>query len=236
MKKRRNKKMEDIVPKEMNKPFTTEEIKNATQKLKNNKSPGLDELLGEQVKFGPDIVHCTIAEILNAAAKTGEHPDELNTGLLNPLQKAGKKCGPCENLRPIILLSILRKILAICLLDRFLSRILRQLPSSQAAYQMNRSRTEQIFTFKLLIEKALTSQDYDLYILLTDMSKAFDMVKRDILFEDLKEFLEPDELHIMKLLIENVKYKIKVGKTIGEAFDTTLGIAQGDCLSAILFI
>ena len=68
------------------------------------------------------------------------------------------------------------------------------------------------------------------------MSKAFDMVKRNLLMEDLQEFLEPDELHIMKLLIENMKYKIKMGKTIGEEFETTLGIAQGDCLSAILFI
>ena len=107
---------------------------------------------------------------------------------------------------------------------------------AQAAYQIYRSRTEQMSTLKLLIDKALTYQDYDLYILLTDMSKAFDMVKRDILIEDLKEFLDDDELHIVKLLIENVKYKIKVGQTIGEEFETTLGIAQGDCLSAILFI
>ena len=67
----------------------------------------------------------------------------------------------------------------------------------------------------------MTSQDYDLYILLTDMSKTFYMVKRNILFEDLKEFLEPDELHIMKILIEDVKYRIKVGKTMGEEFETT---------------
>ena len=93
-----------------------------------------------------EIVHETIAEILNETAKTGEYPTELNSGILNPLQKPGKKCGPCTNLRPIILLSILRKTLAICLLERFIGRILRQLPSSQAAYQMGRSRTEQIFS------------------------------------------------------------------------------------------
>lgn len=229
-------KIANIAPKEMKKPFTQEEIKKASLKLKNNKSPGVDELLGEQVKYGPDIVHKTIADILNNIAKTGDHPKEINTGLLNPLQKSGKKNGPCENLRPIILLSILRKILAICLLDRFIARILRQLPSSQAAYQIYRSRTEQIFTLRLLIDKALTSQDYDLYILLTDMSKAFDMVKRNLLIEDLKEILEEDELHMMKILIDDVKYSIKLGKTIGEEFETTLGIAQGDCLSAILFI
>ena len=61
-------------------------------------------------------------------------------------------------------------------------------------------------------------------------------MKRHALLEDLKQFLEPDELHMTKLLIENVQLRIKIGKTIGEPFKTTLGICQGDCLSAMLFI
>ena len=57
----------------MKKTFNTEEIRQATQKLKNNKTPGVDQLIGEQVKYGPEIVHQTIAEILNKAAETGEY-------------------------------------------------------------------------------------------------------------------------------------------------------------------
>jgi len=44
-------------------------------------------------------------------AETGDSPDELTQGLLSPLQKPGKPRGPTGNLRPIILLSIIRKIL-----------------------------------------------------------------------------------------------------------------------------
>ena len=43
---------------------------------------------------------------------------KLIAGILTPLQKPGKAEGPPENLRPIILLSILKKILTICLLKR----------------------------------------------------------------------------------------------------------------------
>ena len=52
-----------------------------------------------------------------------------------PLPKPGKKRGPPANLWPIILLSILRKILTICLLRRVWDRLKDQIPLSQAAYQ-----------------------------------------------------------------------------------------------------
>ena len=94
----------------MKTPFTTEEITTAIKKLKNGKTPGVDELKAEQLKYGPTCVATEIAEILNHTAKTGQGPEELKLGILNPLQKPGKKKGPCANLRPIILLSLLRKI------------------------------------------------------------------------------------------------------------------------------
>ena len=53
-----------------------------------------------------------IADIFNIMAETGEYPREIKTGVLVPLQKPGKPKGPVENLRPIILLSVLRKDLS----------------------------------------------------------------------------------------------------------------------------
>ena len=37
-------KMEDVKPSKMNDPFTAEEIKTAAKRLKNNKSPGVDNI------------------------------------------------------------------------------------------------------------------------------------------------------------------------------------------------
>ena len=68
------------------------------------------------------------------------------------------------------------------------------------------------------------------------MSKAFDTVNRELLFQILEEILNPDELHIMSILTNVPKIKVKINKTTGKAFDTYIGILQGDCLSAILFI
>ena len=39
----------------------------------------------------------------------------------------------------------------------------------------------------------------------------------------------------MDILLKDVTLRIKNNKTEGQTFTTTLGIPQGDCLSAILF-
>ena len=68
------------------------------------------------------------------------------------------------------------------------------------------------------------------------MSKAFDTVRRKDLLDILKEVLEPDELHMMKILVEDVILTVRVGNTMGEKINTNIGVPQGDCLSPFLFI
>ena len=106
--------------------------------------------------------------------------------------------------------------------------------TSQSAYQSGRSTTEQVFAIKVLAEKAITSSTYNIYLLLLDISKAFDTVCRSKLHTDLQEVLEPDEMHMMTVLISDVVLTVKVGKELGEQIKTEVGIAQGDCLSALL--
>ena len=60
--------------------------------------------------------------IFNEIAKTGLFPKEIQIGILNPLPKPKKIPEPRINLRPIILLSIIRKILTICLIRRTWSK------------------------------------------------------------------------------------------------------------------
>ena len=85
----------------------------------------------------------------------------------------------------------------------------------------------------MIAEKAITSSTYNTYLLLLDMSKAFDTVCRNKLLTDLQEV---DEMHMMAILISDVVLTVKLGKELGEQFKTEVGIAQGDCLSAVLYI
>ena len=55
------------------------------------------------------------------------------------------------------------------------------------------------------------------------------------MIEDLKNILNPDELHLVNVLIEDVRLAVKIGENIREEFKTNTGAPQGDCLSPILF-
>ncbi|XP_064646185.1 uncharacterized protein LOC135499369 [Lineus longissimus] len=67
------------------------------------------------------------------------------------------------------------------------------------------------------------------------MSEAFDTVKRETLYQDLREILQPDELHMMTILLKDVTLNVKVGREVGAEIKTNIGVPQGDCASPIAF-
>ena len=221
--------IKDIEPTEMKRQFTEVEIRKSVSKLKNNKSTGIDNISAEMIKYSTNIVYQQIADIFNEMAKKpGNIPDEVIEGVLVPLPKPGKPQGPPTNVRPFTLLSILGKILAVCMINRVQEKIENRIPLSQAACRAG-SITEHVFTCKILAEKAITSECYETAILLLDMSKAFDNVKRNNLMEVI------ETIRLMKILLKDAKLSVRIGKEFGEKIATNIGVPQGDCLSPILY-
>ncbi len=70
--------------------------------------------------------------VQNSSSKdTGKHPVEILKGILIPIPKQK----PPGHLRSIILLFIIRKILAICIIRIIAQKIHQKIPISQATYQ-----------------------------------------------------------------------------------------------------
>ena len=151
----------------------------------------------ELLKYAPEVLYEKIAAIYKNIAATGNAH-----GILRALQKPEKLKGPTSNLRAIILLSVLRKILAVCIMKRINSRLDSAIPISQAAYRKNRSATEHAFATKLIIERTISPTDETVYLLLLDMSKALDSIQRNTSIEDLKNVLNQDELHLIRILLD----------------------------------
>jgi len=128
-----------------------------------------------------------------------------------------------------------KKIACHCMIRRCWDCISTKIPVEQAAYQAGRSTTEQVFATKMLAEKAITSSNYKVYLLLLDMNNAFDTVSRGKLLKDLQDILQPDELHTVCRLIKNVNVRVKFGKEKGENIKTEIVGAIGDCLSTVFF-
>ena len=126
-------------------PFTSSKIRKAVRTLKNNESPGIDKINVELIKFSPEVVYEKITDIYNNIAATGKRPNEITHGILRAIQKPRKGKGPISNLRLIILLSVLRKILAVYIMKRINLRLDFAIPISQTAYRKNKSPTKIVF-------------------------------------------------------------------------------------------
>ena len=220
-----------LQPRKMKNPFTAGEIENAAKRLKNNTSPGIDNITSEMIKYAPKEIFQEIANIFNLIAETGEYPIELSQGIITPLQKPGKKRGPITNLRPITLLSVIRKLLAICLCERTNKLLDQKIPQNQAAYRPGRSTTEHVFAVKMIIERTLASAEEEIHLLMLDMSKAFDTIQRKTLFEDLETTVEPDELLLFTKLL-HINLAVRCGNSTSSFFETDTGGPQGECSSA----
>ena len=160
----------NIKPSKLDPPFEKNEIIKAVKSLKCNRATGIDELNAELIKYGSDQSHKHITDLLNDICEKGDYPEEIKTGILTPLPKPGKPKGPVQNLRPVILLSVLRKILAICTVNRLENKLRPLIPVTQCAYTAGRSATELAFSFKLLCEKAINSTNFSIHLLMLDIS------------------------------------------------------------------
>ena len=69
-----------------------------------------------------------------------------------------------------------------------------------------------------------------------DMSKAFDTIQRGTLYSDLEEILNPDELNLIHLLLNDVFLAVKLKNETGKTFKSLIGSPQGDAASALFFI
>ena len=176
----------------------------------------------------------SIAEIFNQIASDGDCPKEINHGILVPLQKPGKPRGPASKLKPIILLSTLRKILAVCIMDGVGSRLDHKTPITQPAHRKERSTTEHVFEAKMVIERTTNVRNETLHLVVFNMSKAFDSIKRKDVIEHLQHTIEADELHIMKKMLE-MSLVVRCGDSINEPFHIDTSVPQGDCASANSF-
>ena len=125
------------------------------------------------------------------------------------------------------MLSILRKILAIHMIERIQGKL-------EIEYHYHRQHIEQEEVKLNMSSLKILAENYETTILLLDMSKALTLFKENLM-ELFETILDLDETHIMKIILKDVKLSVKIGKEFGEKITTNIGVPQGDCMSPILF-
>ena len=221
-------------PKCLDNPITTEEVSQAIAKLNNNRAAGPDRISAELMKYAPTEVHIFISNLLNHVLESHQDLD-VGSGLLCSLCKPGKPKGPVKNLRPVILLTMLRKILSIILLKRIKPAYEDYISPSQSAYRTNRSTSDVVWAHRWITAKT-QKEETQVFITGIDMSSAFDTIIRQRLIEILETIIPEDEVRMSRLLLSNTTLKINMkGVNEIEKFTSNKGSPQGDSISGIFF-
>ena len=219
-------------------PITQMEVQEAASKLKNNRACGPDFVPNELLKYAcaHNETAQWIAQLLNAAVEGKIHLNEIGDGILIPLQKPGKPRGPLSNLRPVVLLNGIRKLLSLILLKRFSPYANLYIPASQAGFRKGRSCADIIFAKRLICSMALLT-DMEFHFLCLDLSRAFDTPSREMILESLLAASDADKdvYQLAHTLLTGTSLSVRVGEVSGQSFQSTVGVPQGDSFSPVAF-
>ena len=219
------------VPSPLTMPITHVEVQRAISKLNSGRACGHNDLPADLLKSTADLIAPSIAAIFNDALEHHE-PLDIGKGVLILLQKPGKPVGPIS-VRPIVLLSALRKTLSLVVLSRIATKVDNFLSPSQSGFRRGRSTADVVFGYRWLCAKA-QRQRVTIEFLCIDLSRAFDTIRRDKLLEALQSFLDEPELRMIRFLLAATSLEPSLSTGDCHTFASTIVTPQGDRLSPVL--
>jgi hypothetical protein len=160
-------------------------VETAIAKLKKYKLPGSEQILEELVQAGGEILVSAIHKLINSLWNKVKLPDQWKEYIIVPVHKKGDKIG-CNNYRGISLISTSYKMPSNILLPRLSRYIDKIIGDHQCGFRRNRS-TDQIFCICQILEKKWEYNE-TVHQLFIDLKKAYDSVRREVLYNILIEF------------------------------------------------
>ena len=223
---------------ELNRDIQADEVKAAIDHLRNGKSPGPDNVIGELLKRAQSVGIPFLVKFFNYLFSQGQFPKQWTKALLVPIHKKGDVNNP-DNYRGISLLSILSKCYTYILTKRleWWAETQGKIIEEQGGFRKGRSTIDSIFVMIFMIEKSLSKSKGKLYVAFVDFRKAYDSVNRNLLWDVLRRAGGHGKmLKALKAMYKSVTASVRAQTgLITEEFACPVGLKQGECSSPILF-
>ena len=223
----------------LNDEFTEEETNNLINKLKNNKSSGIDNIINEFLKHSPQAFKELLTKLFNVILRTGIFPTNWCLSFISPIYKNKGLRNDPNNYRGISLISCLGKLFT-ALINERLTKFVNEnniIGEEQAGFRSGYSTYDHIFTLHAIIDLYLNKFNRRrLYCAFIDYQKAFDLVDRASLWTKLLSYnINGKIMNLIYNLYQNTKACIKLNNSMSPTFDCNIGVRQADNLSPLLF-
>ena len=145
---------QSILENEINQKISANEILTAIKSLRNNKSPGIDNIVNEHLKTIANIMLPIYVKLFNIIFDTGIIPECWTLGTIKPIYKNKGNIREPGNYRPITLLSCFGKVFTAIINNRLnnFSDKYGLIHWEQAGFRKNFSTTDKNFILKSLID------------------------------------------------------------------------------------
>ena len=163
-------------------PPSMDELSKALKQTNSGRVSGKDGIQAEIYKAAGPRAMEVFLDIIQRIWDQEKMPKNLCDALIVALYKNKGSKADCGNYRGISLLSIAGKIFARIILKRLIAVSDTNLPEAQCGFHSGHSTVGMIFTVRQVQEKCL-EQNFDLYSVFIDLTKALDTVNREALWD-----------------------------------------------------
>ena len=219
--------------------FDENDIVDAISKLKENSSPGPDEIpaifmLKTRIELAKPM---TI--ILRKSIDNCEIPEIYKMAHITPIHKGGKKCKyKPENYRPVSLTSHIMKVYERIIAKNIINHLIRNnlFNLNQHGFVPGKStQTQLLLYFKDIFESLKEGVRIDTVFL--DFARAFDKVNHKILMEKIVKHKIKGKVALwIKEFLYNRKFRVVANNVKSNEDEVTSGVPQGTVLAALFFI
>ena len=215
----------------LNDNVSIKEIEGAINKLKNGKSPGLDGIPSEIVKYSINAIKHHLQALYNYILSSGVYPDCWCEGLRVAIPKNG------NDIRPITIEPIFGKVLETILDNRinFVNEVFEKNDKYNGGFSKGSMVQDNLLTIYGCIQKQMC-QGKNLFIAFVDFKKAFNFVNHKVLFYKLiKAGINGRILKLLRNMYGKLKARVKVNQCLYEWIIDKSGTNQGGPLSPNMF-
>lgn len=219
----------------LEKPIEKHELQNALNKAKRNKSPGIDGIPSEFYAFFWDYLADDMIDMMNQVLQREAVTPTQSLAIVKLIPKKAKP-EVITDYRPISLLCNDYKLLASILATR-LGKTLQVTTSTSQRGGVPGRKIERNLSLVRDVIHFLDEREVGGALVAIDLSKAFDLVDRSIVWAIMEKMGYPSTfIAYLQALYSNVSLKFLFGDGITEEISGKVSIRQGCPLSTQLFV